>query len=262
VPPTAAHGAMGGSTGAQATTTLRGSPTSLSLRSSLRSFAASGTTPSAAAATAAATSASTPALSAAFSSMRQQFTEALDKTSTISKRLYHEWENLATDRACEDPLRSYDDDIWQHAAPAPAPAPPTTASGAVPRTMVASTDNPLAAAAGSTGAAPYSSYGSSPDSSPSSSSATAHAGSFPPPPHFVAAEMEMHVAALQNYCMNAQRVRHDVPPPVWESLAQLERLRQSLLLRAAPPAPHPSSSESQSHSRMIHRDPTFPRPGP
>jgi Rab-GTPase-TBC domain len=242
-PPAATASAMSGSS-----TGPRGSPTA-SLRSSLRSFTASSSaTPSGANATATTT---TPALATAFSSMRQQFTEALDKTSSISKRLYHEWENLAADnKAFDDPLRrSYDDDIWHHAAPistASALAGQANSSGAlastgpIPRTAVASADNPLA---GPAQFATHSSYGSSP-----SSSASAYAGASP---QFVAAEMELHVAALQNYCMNAQRVHRDVPPAVWESLAQLERLRQALLLLAVPSSLPPS-----------HHHPSPPPSGP
>lgn len=146
-----------------------------------------------------------PSLTAAFSSMKQQFTEALDKTQTISKRIYHEWENLSTDRALEDPLRSYDDTIWHSTG--------TTAT--IPSVALSSGSLPPV-----DGITPL----------PSSASGVTAAAAVSHHPQRLYQEMELHLAVLQNFCMNCQRQHRNVPSNVWESLAELESLRKGLLL--------------------------------
>jgi hypothetical protein len=227
----------------------RSSPTLL--RSSLLSRATAFTPgPTTGATTTSTTTATgTPALSAALSTMKQQFTEALDRTSTISKRLYHEWENLSADKSLDDPqIRSYDDDVW-HAPPFP-PAAATLSSTnstagvggrpatdaffgpALTRSAVSVGGDPLSSGDISQPPSYYSHPLSSCSQQPSSPAAS------------IAAEMEGHLAALHSYCANAQLAHRDVPPVVWESLARLEHLRRALLLLAVP-----SSSSSPPHRR-------------
>jgi hypothetical protein len=167
--------------------------------------------------------------------MKQQFTEALDRTSTISKRLYHEWENLSADRTLDDPqIRSYDDDVW-HAHPLPRAAAADGSGGgaALARSAVSAGGDPLSGAASL--ASPY--HPAHPPPPPSQQHLLGAGGSAAAAA--VAAEMEGHLAAVHRYCAGAHAARRDVPPSVWESLARLEQLRRSLLAPQQQPPPPP-----------------------
>ena len=139
------------------------------------------------------------------------------QTQSISKRLMQEWEAIQAENQATQ-QRSYDDGFWNQSLLAQA-----NALDSPSRRVVDSHSSPRQQHQGSqqsTGLA-----AAAPSSS--SSSLTPRSGF---PPHTWAFEMEYRLGVLQNFVMlSEQHQRGSVPPSVWEALADLEEIRQSIL---------------------------------